>query len=648
MHYYEVLVADNRYHSDGALTYRYDGLLDSRTVVTVPLRNRMVTAFTVQKVAKPDFEAKPIKNILSAVALPEHCIDLAKWISAYYGTSLGESLRQFAPTKPTLRKVSPAVIPVTDQEPLQLQLDTPLTKAQRSAIKEIRQAGTHTVLLHGDTGSGKTRVYLELAEQVLKTNRSVIILTPEIALTAQLRLAIVKKLQQEPILIHSQLGSAQRKKIWLNILESTKPVIIIGPRSALFSPVPKPGLIIVDESHEPAYKQEQAPKYHTTRVASRLGELTDSRVVLGSATPSLSDYYLASEKDSVIEMPEQAITGERAQITSEIVDIKDRSNFSSSPYLSDQLIKAVKTVLADKKQALIYFNRRGTARLIMCTVCGWQMDCRNCDIPLIYHADSHRAVCHICGVKEIPPKSCPKCSNPDVIYKSIGTKALEQMVASLFPGYTVMRFDSDNQSGERIDENYPSLLAGKIDIVIGTQLLAKGFDLPRLGVVGIVSAETSLAMPDFTAEERAFQLLYQVIGRVGRGHGKGMVIVQSYDPKNPMLIAATKRDFSTFYNRALAERRQFKFPPYSYLMKLVGRRLTLKGAQTASLGLKKLLQDEGLPVEIVGPAPSFYERRGNYYYWQLIIKSKDRSHLLALARKVPSGWSIDLDPIDLL
>lgn len=648
MHYYEVSVADNRYRSAGALTYCHSGLLKPRAVVAVPIRGRVVTAFVVQKVAKPNFAAKPIENILSSSVLPEHCIDLAAWLSEYYSSSFGESLRQFAPTKPTIRRNSPAVSPLISQPPAQLQLNTPLTKAQKAAVEAIERAGTKTVLLHGDTGSGKTRVYLELAGQVLKANRSVIILTPEIALTSQLRAAIIEKLHQKPILIHSQLGTAERKRIWLDILEATEPLIIIGPRSALFSPVSRLGLIIVDEAHEPAYKQEQSPRYHAVRVASKLGELTDSKVILGSATPSLSDYYLAGERGAVIEMTEQAITGKRARISSELVDIKNRSNFSSSPYLSDQLIKAIKATLADKKQALIYFNRRGTARLIMCNICGWKMVCPNCDIPLIYHADSHKAFCHICGTKEIPPKSCPGCSNPDIVYKSIGTKALEQMIAGLFPGYSIRRFDSDNENGARIDQNYPDLLAGKIDIVIGTQLLAKGFDLPRLGLVGIISAETSLALPDFTAEERAFQLLYQVIGRVGRGHGKGRVVVQTYDPKNPMLIAAVNRDFDTFYNRSLLERQRFKFPPYSYLMKLVCRRLTLNGVQGASLGLKKLLQNEGLPVEIIGPAPSFHERRGNYYYWQLIVKSKDRSHLLALARKVPDGWSVNLDPIDLL
>lgn len=648
MYYYEVLVADKRYHSNKPLTYCYSQYLEPGSVVTVPLQNRMITGFVTAKVKRPAFKTKSVKTVLSSTLLPAHCVDLAKWMSLYYGTSLSDSLRQFAPTKPTIRKSSADSPVLLKQQAATEQLEIPLTAGQKAAIKKINASLTRTVLLHGDTGSGKTRVYLELAEAVIKKGQSVIILTPEIALTSQLSAAVLQKLDQQAILIHSHLSAAERKKIWKRVLESTTPIVIIGPRSALFSPVSNLGLVIVDEAHEPAYKHEQAPRYNTLRVASKLGELTGAKVIAGSATPSIADYYLAYERDAVVEMKEQAVTGERAKVISELVDIKDRANFVSNPYLSESLIKAVRVTIGEGKQALIYFNRRGTARLMMCNVCGWQMLCLNCDIPLTYHADSHMALCHICGHKNLPPTSCPECSNPDVIFKSIGTKAVVEMVAKLFPNYNVKRFDSDNDAGERIDELYPDILSGKIDIVVGTQLLAKGFDLPRLGVVGIVSAETSLAIPDFTAEERAFQLLYQVIGRVGRGHGHGKVVIQSYDPENPLLLAAVNRDFSAFYQHAVAERRQYKFPPYSFLAKFICKRSTLKGAQNASENLKQMLIREALPVEIIGPAPSFYERRGNNYYWQLIIKSKDRSHLLALAQKVPTGWSIDIDPIDLL
>jgi primosomal protein N' (replication factor Y) len=223
-----------------------------------------------------------------------------------------------------------------------------------------------------------------------------------------------------------------------------------------------------------------------------------------------------------------------------------------------------------------------------------------------------------------------------------------ESVAKLFPEYRVQRFDSDNASGERVHELYHRLRAGEIDILVGTQLLAKGFDLPKLGLVGVVAAETSMALPDYTSEERTFQLLYQVLGRVGRGHGRGRVVIQTYDPNNVIIQAAIERDYQKLYEHILAQRRDFRFPPFSYLLKLVCRRATQNGASAAAEKLAKELLEQKLPVEIVGPTPAFYGRRGRYYYWQIVIKSKQRDHLLKLAEVVPANWTIDLDPMDLL
>jgi primosomal protein N' (replication factor Y) len=269
-------------------------------------------------------------------------------------------------------------------------------------------------------------------------------------------------------------------------------------------------------------------------------------------------------------------------------------------------------------------------------------------VSLVYHADEHLARCHICGYQHVPPPACPNCGNPDVVYKNIGTKALAEQVDKLFPDRVVKRFDSDNLAGEQLNEVYGDLLAGKVDILVGTQLLAKGLDLPRLGLVGIISAESSLTLPDYTAEERTFQLLYQVIGRVGRGHAKGQVVVQTYEPGSVVIQSAIGRDYKRFYEHSLAERQAFRFPPFSYLMKLTIRRATVAGANTASERLRDQLQAAGLPVEVIGPTPSFYARRGRNFYYQLVVKSKDRDHLLALTKIVPSDWQIDLDPADLL
>lgn len=646
MHYYEVLIADSRYHSDSPLTYASKNPLPILSVVTVPLRQYSVTGFVIAEKNKPDFPTKEIKLAVSSQPLPAHCLKLAEWMSAYYCANLSETLRQFAPTKPSLR-LKEAELPVHDGN-LSLQLDSPLTSDQKQALEKIRRSPSTTVLLHGETGTGKTRVYLELAKETLRSGHSVLLLTPEISLTPQLVLVVRRYLDSPAIILHSQLSVSEKKKIWRKILESSEPMVVVGPRSALFAPLSSIGLIVIDEAHEPAYKQDQAPRYHTARVASQLGALTGAKVVLGTATPSLTDYYLAQEKNALVRMRQPAVTKEKAPTQVKVVDMKDRQAFTKNPYLSNILIDEISKTLSAKKQTLLYLNRRGSARLILCRQCGWEMLCPNCDIPLVYHGDAHEARCHICSFAGKPPTNCPTCSNPDIVYRTIGTKSLMDSVTKLFPDALIRRFDSDNTADEQIDKLYCEIHQGKIDILIGTQILAKGLDLPKLELVGIMSAETSMTLPDYTSEERAMQLLYQVIGRVGRGHGQGKVIIQSYNPDSKIIKAAVARDYEDFYNYALKERKQFRFPPFSYLLQLVCKKTTEQSAKRAAQQLKTRLLEQGLPVEIIGPAASFYKRRGRFYYYQLVIKSKKRVHLIKLAKTVPADWRINLDPANLL
>lgn len=643
-------MADTKYKSGAPLTYSSEEPLEILNAVTVPLRSRSATGFILNEVEKPPFAVKPIKALVSLKPLPYHCLQLAQWMENYYASNLSECLRLFAPSKPAIRTIKSSGQNQLALPPpvVQLELQAPLTADQKRAIKEIKANPSTTVLLHGETGSGKTRVYLELAKETLAAGKSVVLLTPEISLTTQLATAAQSYLQTKPLVLHSQLSAAKRKRLWLRVIESGEPQVVIGPRSALFTPLPSVGLIVLDEAHEPAYKQEQSPRYSALRVASQLGSLTAAKVVYGTATPNAADYYLADEKSAVVRMTQMALGAKAGDVKIEVVDLKDRRNFGSSRILSKKLIDAINTTLSAKKQIMVYLNRRGSARVILCRNCGWQYLCPDCDVSLVYHADQHLARCHICGFSAAPPVQCPNCGFPDIIYKTVGTKALVEEVQKLFPDKKVQRFDSDNLAGESLNENYGQLLRGDIDILVGTQLLAKGLDLPRLGLVGIVSAESSLTLPDYTAEERTFQLLYQVIGRVGRGHTKGEVIVQTYEPDSVVIKSAIKRDYKRFYEHTLQERQAFRFPPFSYLLKLTVRRATLKGAQNASDKLKTELTNEGLPVEIIGPTPAFYARRGKYYYYQLVAKSKDRDHLLALAKLVPADWQIDLDPADLL
>jgi primosomal protein N' (replication factor Y) len=647
MRFYEVFIADARYRANSPLIYQSEEKFPLMTGVTVEVRKRLASGFVTREVDKPDFATKPIKALLSEVPLPPHCLELAQWLHRYYNSSLGEALRQFAPSRPVLRRRREEGSDSLSADGLQLEITAPLTEDQQETLTKITGHPGTTLLLHGETGTGKTRVYLELAKQTLASGRSAIILTPEIALTPQLALAAEQHLHSPTFVLHSQLSEARRKKIWLAILEAKEPVVVIGPRSALFSPIRSPGLIVVDEAHEPAYKQDQSPRYHASRVASQMGQIVKGRVILGTATPAVSDYHLAERHRAVVRMEKPAIDDRSLKTSYGVIDLKDRRNLTRNKYISDRLIDTVSTMLDAGKQVIIYLNRRGSARIILCDNCGWRLLCPNCDVPLVYHADSHLARCHICGFSTSPPGNCPECQNPDIIYKSIGTKALVDILVKLFPSARIRRFDSDNLAGERLNDVYKQVRDGKVDILVGTQLLAKGLDLPRLGLVGVIAAETTLSLPDFSAEERTFQLLYQIIGRVGRGHGSGEVVIQTYDPDSQIIQAAIKRDYKLFYGYVLAERQKFRFPPFSYLMQLTCRRTTLRGAQNAADRLKEELLAKKLPVEIIGPAPSFYARRGRYHYWQIVVKSKHRDYLLNLAEVVPADWSVNLDPMDL-
>jgi primosomal protein N' (replication factor Y) (superfamily II helicase) len=372
-------------------------------------------------------------------------------------------------------------------------------------------------------------------------------------------------------------------------------------------------------------------------------------LVLGSATPSISDYYLAEQKQKpIIKLSKLARPEPLAATEVVLIDRKDHGLFSRSPFFSTPLIQAIEGALGRQEQSLLYLNRRGTARLVMCENCGWQATCPHCDLPLTYHGDHHDLRCHSCNYHTATPGSCPACGHPSIMFKTAGTKAIVEEVERLFPKARVARFDTDNKRTERFEHHYAGIREGNIDILVGTQLLAKGLDLPRLSTLGVLLADTSLYLPDFSALERTFQLISQVLGRIGRGHVAGRAIIQTYHPDHPVLQAAIDNDYQTFYEQELASRRQFLFPPFCYLLKVTVRRASIKAAEEAALKLKAEIEQGGARVRVEGPAPSFYERFQNKYQWQLIIKARDRSELLKVISKLPASVSYDLDPMDLL
>lgn len=638
----EVLVAGAAYHGGEALTYSNEQPLDQGSIVVVPLRNRRVLGVVINSVSKPSFAVKSILGPADLPPLPKPLIELMAWMKSYYPSSYGIITQQFMPKDLPKKPVDPASAPPLDAINL-----PPLTKDQEHVLSDIKGPGAY--LLHGETGTGKTRVYIELAKRSIAAGKSAIILTPEIGLTSQLANDFRHVFQDRVVVIHSQLTEVTRQRLWVSILKQKEPLVILGPRSALFSPIAAVGFIAVDEAHETAYKQDQSPYYHASRVASKLAELHRAPIILGSATPLVTDYYMAEAKGRPILRMEQTARQDVSNESSvSVVDLRDRSKFTKKSYLSDELISAVSATLQQDEQTLLFLNRRGTARVIFCEQCGWQAACPHCDLPLVYHGDTHSMRCHTCEYKSATPLSCPVCHNASIVFKSIGTKAIVDEVGRLFADARIMRFDNDNKKTERIEQHYDAVKNGDVDIIIGTQTLAKGLDLPKLGLVGVVIADTSLYFPDFSAEERTYELLSQVLGRVGRGHRAGKAIVQTYAPDSPLLKAILNKDWQTFYQKELEERKTFLFPPFCYLLKLTCRRASLASAQQTASKFANELSRSGLRIRIEGPAPAFHERIQNKYQWQVVVKAKDRRELIKVVEMLPSGWSYDIDPMNLL
>lgn len=642
MQFVEVLVADAGYHGTEALTYSSDSSVKVGQIVRIPLRKKVVLGI-VSKIStsEPSFTVKPLEEVLELPPIPAQLLKLATWMHTYYAAPLGVVMQQILPRNFPKRPTIP--LPASPIGHAKLPA---LTDDQTEAISQLTPEGMH--ILHGDTGTGKTRVYIELAQKSIVAGKSVLVLTPEIGLTSQLSADFKKTFGDRVVVMHSQLSESVRQKLWTTVLKETDPVIIIGPRSILFSPLQKIGLIVLDEAHESAYKQDQSPYYHASHVAGFLAKLHRAPLILGSATPLVTDYFMAQSKQRPIIRMTKTASGSAHGRRIITVDLRDKARFSRKSFLSDELIKQIETTIAKGEQVLLFLNRRGTARVILCDECGWQALCPHCDLPLTYHGDTHTIRCHSCDFRASPPTACPECDNTSITFRSIGTKAVADEAQRLFPDRKIMRFDTDNKHAERLEVHYDDIKSGAIDILVGTQTLAKGLDLPKLGLVGVVIADTSLYVPDFSSHERTYQLLNQVIGRVGRGHRDSTVVVQTYAPESPLLRAALSNNWDLFYGDELREREQFTFPPFCYMAKLWCKRSTQRGAQQAAEKLARILRRSGLRIEVDGPAPSFHEKNNNGYQWQLILKAKNRSMLLEALTLLPANWHHDIDPMNLL
>lgn len=648
MYYYEVAPADRSYQGSKLLTYYSSIALSVGQVIVVNVRTKKMQAIVIAKVSKPMFKVAAIEKIAEDVVLPITQIKLFEWLLAYYLGSVGATARLFLPTslnKPGKQSQKNDVVKTTINPSL-----PKLTNQQTQTTSSILSSKTQTHIIHGDTGTGKTRVYLELAKTIIEQNKSVIILTPEISLTPQLFEQFNNQFSLVT-LVHSTLSEGSRRASWREVLSSAKPRVIIGPRSALFYPVNNIGLIIIDEFHDSAYKQDQTPRYSAVKTAAMLARLSRGKLVLGSATPPIEDYFYAVKKASevhrITEKPLQSTTLKNVYI----VNLSDPSERSAYPLLSKTLIEHITKTLHKNEQVLLFLNKRGTSRLLVCQNCGWHANCTRCNVSYVYHEDTHRLVCHICNMQTVTPSSCPECSSTDLLFKNPGTKAIAESLQKIFPNAKIGRYDKDNKKNERFAENQAAIAAGKIDILVGTQLLTKGHDLPKLSLVAILLAEGSLQFPDYNAEEKSFQLLHQIAGRVGRGHNKGTVLLQAYSPTDKLkgYIYSTESSWINFYTNQIQQRKKYNFPPFCFLLKIDVSRKNEKIAEKFIQKIYSQISSQNFSeIELCGPAPAFFYKKNNAYHWQIVIKSKSRKTLLSIIKLLPNSCTYDIDPVSLL
>ncbi|MGE5333929.1 MAG: primosomal protein N' [Nitrososphaerota archaeon] len=543
----------------------------------------------------------------------------------------------------------------------------PLTDSQARALATITAPRgsaspvSHVYLLHGITGSGKTEIYLQALAETLARGERGIVLVPEIALTPQALERYAGRFPGRVALLHSGLTDAERLDEWRRI-RAGEVDVVLGSRSALFAPVARLGLIVVDEEHEGAYKQDRRPTYHARDVAIRLGALSGATVVLGSATPSVESYWRAQTGDyTLVELHERAPTGAPdappaglPPVT--LVDLRAELREGNTSILSDPLVTALHETLERGEQAILFLNRRGMASMIVCRECGYVVRCTHCDISMTLHASERAIICHYCGRKASIPHVCPICHSTSIRFFGLGTERVESAVKRRFPAARVLRWDRDTAKNRQTHEELLRAFAERrADVLVGTQMIAKGLDLPAVTLVGVVSADIALFLPDFRASERTFQLLTQVAGRAGRGAQAGRALVQTFNPDHFCIQSAARHDYAGFVSAEVAARQRYGYPPFRRFMKCTFTHRDRHTAQVEATAfanlLEHLLRDLDLPQsDIVGPAPAFMERLRGAYRWQVIVRGPELRPLLhALAHEdLPRGWVIDIDPASTL
>jgi primosomal protein N' (replication factor Y) len=542
--------------------------------------------------------------------------------------------------------------------------DYVLTEDQKNVITEINQAlNSHSYspfLLHGVTGSGKTEVYIRAMRVALKLGRSALMLVPEIALTPVFSQRLRMHFGEQVAIFHSSLSKGERFDEWTRVRNGTAR-IIIGTRSAVFAPIQNLGLVIVDEEHESTYRQQDSPHYNARDTAIVRAQKQAAVVILGSATPSLESFHNASTgKYKYLQLPNRL--GGRPLAVAEIIDMRAAFARHQKPTIfSAELLRAIETTHQRGEQSIILLNRRGYSSFVLCRSCGESIQCPNCDVTLTYHRSDRVIICHYCDHREAAPTKCPNCDGKYIYYVGEGTQQIEEKLRALFPTIRIARIDRDTTSRRHaFEKSLHDFSEGRIDMLVGTQILAKGHDFPNVTLVGVVSVDAGLALPDFRAAERAFQLLTQVAGRAGRGDLAGKVLIQTYHPYHYALRHASGQDYAGFYEEEIRHRQNHSYPPFVALASLLVHGPKLDQVSADALQLRKEL-DAANPdriVRVLGPAPAALARLKNEFRMQLLIKGRKRQQLrdvidVAL-KSVASGGvnlrsvNVEIDPVSIM
>ncbi len=658
MNYYEIALSKYTGASSDIFTYSHNEDMLPGTVVIVNLKNKELVGVVIKKCGKPKFKTREIKKTLfegSAINLA--LLNTGFWISKYYGAPISSVIQTILPpgVSKKRRQLQPAE---TTGSEIRSCKQIP-TIDQKNIIDSItRNLKGKPHLIFGATASGKTEIYLHLIEKVLKEGKQAIVLVPEISLTPQAIERYTARFGNNVAVLHSHLKETERFSNWKSILDNKKQ-IVIGSRSAVFAPCNNLGIIIIDEAHENSYKQDQTPKYNAIKVAEKITNLCDAALILGTATPTIEQFYKAEKGEYHLHQLNKRIVQENMPKV-EIVNMADEFKKRNFSIFSEKLKESITETLSKNQQVILFINRRGMATFVSCRECGYVEKCPNCDIPLTFHLNQNKLRCHYCNFTKNVATSCPICKSFAIKYFGGGTQKVETEVNRLFgKEYKIARMDTDTaKSNNSYIETYNLFVQGEIDILIGTQIISKGWDVPNVGLVGIVSADTLLNFPDIFSSERTYSLLTQVSGRTGRGKAEGRVIIQTYSPDNPAIEAAAKNNFLDFYENEIAERKELNYPPFARLIKLLYNNPDENIAETNSLKIanqiKAALDEMKVKYSLKGPSPSFIPKIAGCYRWQILLKINTNDdkiviNIMAVIQKITNKeWPIDVDPISLI